>query len=70
MKQLKKIDEIIEKLHEIQWIHIDKRALIRMSNTRQSGQFGILDMRVGVQDYFILHLFIDDEKIYFPNFTS
>ncbi len=27
-------------------------------------------MRVCVQDYFILHLFITDEKIYPPNVTS
>ncbi len=27
-------------------------------------------MRVYVQDCFILHLFIDDEKAYPPNFTS
>ncbi len=68
---MEKIDEIIEKLDEIQWIYVDKsRALARISNnTRLFGE-GILNIRVCVRDYFILHLFINDEKIYPPNFTS
>ncbi len=39
MKPWKKIDEIIEKLDEIQWIHVDKsQALKRIrNNTRPFG---------------------------------
>ncbi len=65
------MDEIIEKLDEIRWIHVDmSQALIRISNNTRSFGEGILDMRVCVQDYFILNLFIHDEKINLPNFTS
>ncbi len=67
IKLLKKIDEIIGELDEIQWIHLDKsQALIRINNNIRPFGEGILNMRVCVQDY----LFIDDEKIYPPNFRS
>ncbi len=71
IRLIEKIDEIIEKLDEVQWIRVDKsQALIRISNNTRSFGEGILDMRVCVRDYFILYLFINGEKIYPPNFTS
>ncbi len=65
MKLLKKFMKLYENL-----MKFGGSTLIRIGNdTRPFGE-RILDMRFCVQDYFILHLFIDDEKIYPPNFRS